>query len=123
MSGHSAEERFAVVETRRRWTEAEKLAILEEVRTSGTTLSAVARKHGLSRELVFRWRREARAKAQRNDHGLVPVLVAAPGSAGTASPGGSDAIEIVLAGNRRVIVGKGVDCAALRQVIAVLEGR
>jgi transposase len=109
------------VETRRRWSEAEKQAILEEVRTSGTTLSAVARKHGLSRELVFRWRREARAKAQRNNHGLVPVLVAAPGSAGVAAA--SAAIEIVLAGNRRVIVGSGVDPAALKQVIAVLEGR
>jgi hypothetical protein len=33
------------------------------------------------------------------------------------------AIEIVLSGGRRVIVGKSADMAALREVIAILEAR
>ena len=112
-----------MMETRRRWSESEKLALLEEVRTSGTSLSAVARKHGLSRDLLFRWRREMGAKAARKNGVLVPVALVAPALSKAASPPASGAIEIVLANNRRVIVDRDVDAAALRQVIAVLDGQ
>jgi hypothetical protein len=57
MSGYIPEKSFAVVaETRRRWTLAEKAAVVAEI--AGSSVSAVARKHGIASSLVFRWRRE-----------------------------------------------------------------
>ena len=44
-------------ERRRRWTAAEKLRIVEETLTSGDSVSAVARRHGVAPNLLYRWRR------------------------------------------------------------------
>ena len=48
------------VERRRRWSEDEKARIIEESFTAGAKVSDVARKHGVSRGLIFAWRKEAR---------------------------------------------------------------
>lgn len=50
--------------------------------------------------------------------GFVPALIAPEPS--TAKPG-DDRIEIVLARGRRVIIGAGVDAAALARVLDALE--
>ena len=42
---------------RRRWTGEQKLRIIEETYESGESVSAVARRHGVAANLVFRWRR------------------------------------------------------------------
>ena len=39
---------------RRRWTKAEKIAIVQE--TNNSTVSAVSRKYGISLRLLFNWR-------------------------------------------------------------------
>ena len=44
-------------ERRRRWSAAEKLRIVEETLTSGDSVSAVARRHGVAPNLLYRWRR------------------------------------------------------------------
>jgi transposase len=133
MSGHSSEERFVIVaDARRRRSRAEKEAIVAELNVSGETVSAVARKHNIAASLLFRWRREFGAKesaAPREEPGRSFVPVALPVLAlpsQTARPSGMDAhtaIEIVLAGGRRVIVGQDVDIAALKRVIEALEPR
>ena len=48
------------VQRRRRWSSREKLGIVEESEISGMSVSAVARKHGVSPSLLFTWRRLAR---------------------------------------------------------------
>ena len=50
------------LERRRRWSDSEKARITEETFAPGAKVSEVARKHGVSRSLIFAWRREARAK-------------------------------------------------------------
>ena len=50
------------VERRRRWTDAAKLEILAEVNTNGWTLADVARRHDLTRQHLYQWRRELRVK-------------------------------------------------------------
>ena len=66
---------------RRRWGGDEKAAILAECERSGDTVSAVARRHGLTASQVFAWRRAARAVANaaegcRGDPlGFAPVVV------------------------------------------------
>lgn len=42
---------------RRRWTAEQKIRIIEESYEPGETVSAVARRHGVAANLVFRWRR------------------------------------------------------------------
>jgi transposase len=48
------------VQRRRRWSSREKLEIVEESELPGISVSAVARKHGVSPSLLFTWRRLAR---------------------------------------------------------------
>jgi transposase len=48
------------VQRRRRWSSREKLEIVEESEIPGISVSAVARKHGVSPSLLFTWRRLAR---------------------------------------------------------------
>jgi len=45
---------------RRNWSAAEKAAIVAESYDSGTTVCGVARRHGLTPQQLFAWRRQAR---------------------------------------------------------------
>jgi transposase len=42
---------------RRRWSTEEKLQMVEETLTSGESISAIARRHGVAANLLYRWRR------------------------------------------------------------------
>ena len=60
-------------ERRRRWTAADKLAIVEETLLPGESVSAVARRHGVAANLLYRWRRlmtEGGAVAVQADDGV-----------------------------------------------------
>ena len=60
-------------ERRRRWSAEEKLRIVEETLTGGDSVSAVARRHGVAPNLLYRWRRlmtEGGAVAVRADDGV-----------------------------------------------------
>ena len=68
---------------RRTWSEADKARVVAEIEASGDTVSAVARRHGLSPQQLFGWRRqvkEARAVVSRDDIlQFVPAVIdAAP---------------------------------------------
>ena len=129
MSGHITEERFVVTaEARRRWSRAEKAAMVSQI--VGSTVSAVARQHHVAPSLLFRWKREfgETASPKPVEPAFVRVALPAPvmsedAGAMPATWADDGAIEIVLAGKRRVIVGKNADAATLRRVIAVLEER
>ena len=113
-----------VAGTRRSWSTAEKRAILAEARDTTTSVSAVARRHGLHASLLFRWRRDAReeehAPARPSGPTFVPLALAAP----TVAPGPvAGAIEIEVAGGHRIRVERGADPALLGSVIAALVGR
>ena len=123
---------------RRRWSEAQKRQIVAETHEPGVSVPMVAQRYNLNANQIFRWRRLFREPERAGVAGrFVPVLVeAAPGQeAGAAamSPQSDDDVamgsptpgrmEIVLSGDRRVIVDRTVDGAALSRVIAVLERR
>ena len=123
---------------RRRWSDAQKRQIVAETCEPGVSVPMVAQRYNLNANQIFRWRRLFREAERAAGAGrFVPVVVeAAPGQeAGTAamnSPSESvvsegapatGRMEIVLACDRRVIVDRAVDGAALSRVIAVLEGR
>jgi transposase len=129
MSGDSSEaKRFAVVaETRRRWSAGEKRAIVEECSAGQASESAVARKHNIAPNLLFRWRKDFGADRHKAHPSptFVPVALPAPvaRSGDGADEGRGGLIEIELLGGRRLRVDGGVDAGALRRVIEVLEGR
>lgn len=129
MSGPSAiAEVDVVATTRRRWSASERRIILAEADADGAVVSEVARRHGVSASLLFRWRRlrkEAKA-CSRPEPAFVPLALPAPmmPSEATSAPVRDDGrIEIVLGGGRRIIVGKDVDTAALRRIVDLLERR
>lgn len=53
-------ELFTGAGRRRVWSQDEKAAIVSESEVSATSISAVARRHGLSVSQLFTWRRLAR---------------------------------------------------------------
>jgi transposase len=59
---------------RRHWTTQQKLQIIEESLAPGETVSAVARRHGVAANLLYRWRRlmtEGGAMAVGSDEPVV----------------------------------------------------
>lgn len=59
-----------MVQRRRRWTTEQKLALVEEAMRPGLSVAGIADRHGVSRSLLFEWRRQAR-------EGTMPGLVGA----------------------------------------------
>ena len=123
---------------RRRWSEAQKRQIVAETHEPGVSVPMVAQRYNLNANQIFKWRRLFRELGRVGGTGrFVPVVVeAVPGQeldAPTISPPCESVVaegqpatgrmEIVLAGDRRVIVDRTVDGSALSRVIAVLERR
>jgi transposase len=75
--------RFEVIDGaggRRRWSKDDKARIITETLEPNAVISEVARRHGLSPQQVFTWRREARKLANSPAHdtpAFVPAVVSA----------------------------------------------
>jgi transposase len=131
MSGANFTHRYSV-DTRRRWSEDEKQAIIAEALQPGVNVSAVARRHGIKASLLFRWRKLAKNDA-RPEHApaFLPVSVSAPTKSGergcdrndSEAPAADNRIEIELANGRRVRVGPGADMDALKRILDIADGR
>lgn len=143
MEGKAAVEAVEVIariERRRKWSEAEKAALVAETDKPGGGVAAVARERGVSRSLLYNWRsaREAWVGAASPDstalaflpvgaiagvgHDASQQATSAPwggGGSGIASCGGGGpgAMEIALANGVRLRLGVGVDEAALSRVL------
>ena len=114
---------------RRRWTADQRAEIVAESFADGETVSAVARRHGLTPQQLFGWRREARQQTEgdagENRAGFTPVVVEAPrshadGPIAPAWPGGSAKIEIVI-GAATVRVPPGIDAVTLATVLRAVR--
>jgi len=108
-------------ERRRRWSAAEKSRIVAEMDAPGAQVAEIARRHGVSRGLLYVWRGLARRERDAAIlPGLVPVVMAAkPSARGLAVEGG--VIEIELPGDVHVTVRGQVDAKGLRAVLAALR--
>jgi transposase len=122
-------ERLEVVDTgrRRRWSEDEKLKIVLESLQAPRQVAATARRYGVSRSLLLRWRRSFRPEPKDATHqtGFVPAMVVAesgPTPAPVGSAGGT--IEIEFAAGARMRITGTVDAATLKAAVAALaDGR
>jgi len=68
---------ISIVSRRRGWTLEQKLALVEAVLQPGASVAAVSDRHGVSRSLLFEWRRQARAGSMPGMvHGQAPAALA-----------------------------------------------
>jgi len=106
--------RLEIVDTgrRRRWSDGAKVRIVEESLSGPRLASATARRHGISNQLLFSWRKAYRAGRLGAPPGFVPaMIVPEPPEKGTRS--GYGRIEIVSTNGRRVMVDRDVDVEVL----------
>lgn len=125
------------VERRRRWSVQEKLRLVGESYRAAGGVAEVADQAGLHRNLLQRWRRQARDGELVADRLAPPpfVPIALNGGDGVASPAlaapaagswtGADRgwVEIELPNGCRVRVAPDIPAAALRRIIGVLARR
>lgn len=113
----------------RRRTWRDKARIVAEIATSGDSVCAVARRHGLSPQQLFGWRRQLREARSSEADGLqfVPAVVDGESSAvprRRAPRGKVDAragtIEVEIEGVT-IRVGRGADAETLMVVLRVLK--
>jgi len=128
MSGPEPSDRFIITaDTRRRWSTEEKRAIVEETAQESRSVSRVARRHGISPSLLFRWRRElsegAQASAPGSEPTFIPVALPAPAMDRVPQPKRCGIIEIELVGGRRIRVDASVDVKVLKRVVDLLDVR
>ena len=118
---------------RRSWTDEEKIRIVEESLRGHRQGSVTARRLGISRSLLSRWRAEYRAGRLGSG---VPTFTAVTLASGVASPDIGEepsplaaapapeaTLEIVLRNGRRMIVPASIAPAVLARLLPVLESR
>jgi transposase len=118
---------------RRTWSAEEKARIVAETLQEGETVCAVARRHGLSPQQLFGWRRQARQSAARAEDEapkFVPAVVETAPPAGVA-PGRrrkrthdvdriSGLIEVEIEG-MTVRIGRGADAKTVAAILRALK--
>ncbi len=122
---------ITVVGGRRRWSATEKARITEEAMAPGAVVSEIARRHGMSPQHLFTWRRLALRAAglERTEPALfVPALIEAPAAepAPESRPrrsrrrSAASGIELEI-GGVIVRVGAGASPKAIAAVIRALK--
>ena len=115
------------VERRRRWRLEEKLRIVAEVEQPGASFADVARRHEVSRGLLWNWRDQVRrgelvpeplptflpVQIMADPLPMVPVAAAVPTETGR--------VEITLPDGTCIRVGADVGLATLRRVMTAVR--
>jgi len=116
---------------RRDYSDTDKRRIIEETSRENASVSSVARKYGISTSLMFQWRKQLGLGPA---HRIVPVTITdtvdglADIAAITTPPAASaperatPAIEIELAGGRRLRFARDTDPETIQRLVAALDG-
>jgi len=115
--------RLEIVDTgrRRRWSESEKVRIVEESLSAPRLTSATARRHGISNQLLFAWRKAYREGRLGGKPGFVPAKIV-PDPPETKPEPVCPPIEMISPTGWRVLVSRECDEHALMRVLRLLEG-
>jgi transposase len=113
------------VERRRRWSDDQKLSIVMEVGVQGATVAEVARRHDLTRQHIYQWRRELRRKGLWPGSGETVFLALDPPGEDraverAATPGAAP-VEIVLRNGRALRLRGGLGDDDLARLIRLVE--
>ena len=128
------------VERRRRWSAADKLRIVAEADEPGAKVAEVARRHEISRSILWTWRKQARAGGLKmsDPPAFLPVFVdavsavdapmvaasapsAPPLQADAAPPPDQRMITITLANGTRLEINAALSLPALSCIIGALR--
>ncbi|MFM7607300.1 MAG: IS66-like element accessory protein TnpA [Alphaproteobacteria bacterium] len=128
------------VERRRRWSVADKLRIVAEADEPSATVAEVARRHEISRSILWAWRKQARAGVLATPDRLdfLPVVIdaatavdaaitvanapsALPVPADAPPPPDQRAITITLANGTRLEISVALSLPALSCIIGALR--
>src|SRR5512135_1770597 len=123
------------IERRRRWSAAEKLRIVAETERPDAGIAEIARRHEISRGLLWNWRSQVRRGVLRPEP--LPVFLpvrtisdpatgndakrVSPSATAGAEQVSGGKIEITLPDGTSVKVGHDVGMATLRRVMTVLR--
>jgi transposase len=116
---------------RRSWSAAEKASIVAESYAESETVCSVSRRHGLSPQQLFTWRRQARAPAASHTDApplFVPAVVEAePAPAEVPRPrrarqSRADGMIEVAIGGVTVRIGQGAEARTVTAVLKALKG-
>ena len=110
---------------RRRWTVDDKARIVGETLEPGAAVSVVARRHGLTPQQLFGWRREARRRSEASDDvrpSFIPAMVelASPPRRQRRQAAPMSAIELDIDGVR-VRIGADAKASIVSAVIRALK--
>lgn len=114
---------------RRRWAHGEKLAAVAATFSPGVTVTAVAHELGISRSMLFSWRKRLRAEAGFPETSRAPMFVPVtvspdPVGCASASPAaGLGTIEISFTHAPQMRITGGVDPALATALVAALAQR
>jgi transposase len=119
---------------RRRWSVDDKARIVEETLEPGAVVSEIARRHGLTPQQLFGWRRAARRSAGVGEDAGTPRFVPAVVEQPTPEPvgkqrrprragraGGAAGIIEMEIGSVTVRVGRGAEAKTVAAVIHALK--
>jgi transposase len=127
------------VERRRRWSDDDKLRVVAESELPGACLAAIARRHDISRSLLWYWRKQARAgrltgtgsaqfiavrvapDIQSQERCAIPAAEAG-GALTAVSAREEGGLEITLPDGTVLRTREQVGASTLRRVLAVLRG-
>jgi transposase len=120
---------------RRKWSDADKARIVAEIEASGASVCAVARRHGLSPQQLFGWRRQLRdaevghfdAKEMQFVPAVVDVGVPAPARGRQRqairykSKPDIGTIEVEVGGGVTIRAGHGADANLIAAIVQALK--
>ena len=124
------------IERRRRWRVDDKLRIVAETQEPGARIADVARRHEISRGLLWNWRHQARRGTLRQPDSPAFMPVCVTGIPGAAEPrqavvnqrpstGHSSiksGLEVTLPDGTSIRIEGDVSLAMLRRIMMVLRG-
>ena len=115
------------IERRRRWSVEEKVRIVSAAEAEGICVADIARRHDITRQHIYQWRRELRNKGVLPDAPslLLPLELVADEAPerDAADPGGErdHRVEIRLRNGRSVLVAADVPDLVLQRMIRIAE--
>lgn len=107
---------------RRRFSGDFRARIVEETLAPDAVVSQIARRHGLTPQQVFTWRRQARNASRESDAPMfVPAVIEEQPTGRPAAAERSGGIIEIEIGGSLVRVGRGADAGTVAAVIAALK--
>ena len=96
--------------------------IHEQQRQSGLSIAAFCRRHGIGESSFFTWKRRFAADAQAAGRpAFLPIRTAASPASGDAGAQEGRPVELRLPGRHRIVLRRGFDTRALRQLLDLLR--